>query len=168
VRDNYHDMSAFAAPREQRYFEDYVPGNVHDCGQLQVSAADIVEFASRFDPQPMHVDASAAAASEFGGLIASGWHTAALVMRLYVEHYLPGAASKASPGVDEVRWPNPVRPGDTLHVQVFVLEAIPSPRRADRGVVRARIEARNQDGALVLRLTAMSILTKRDGETADG
>ena len=158
-------MSPFAVPRDRRHFEDYLAGDVHDCGQLSVAETDIVQFARRYDPQTMHVDAAAAATGAFGGLIASGWHTTALVMRQFVDHYLPGAASLASPGVDELRWPHPVRPGDTLHVRVFVLDATPSRRRPDRGVVRARVEARNQDGDLVLSLVAMSILLKRSLST---
>lgn len=154
--------SVFPFPREHRYFEDYLPGHVHICGEVTVSEAEIVEFALRYDPQPMHIDREAARISRFGGLVASGWHTTALVMRLYVDHYLSSVASLASPGVDELRWPSPVRPGDTLHARVFVLESIPSRKRPDRGVVRARIEARNQDGELVLSAIVMSILGKRD------
>ena len=154
--------SVFPFPREHRYFEDYLPGHIHECGEVTVSEAEIVEFARRYDPQPMHIDPKAAAMGRFAGLVASGWHTTALVMRLYVDHYLSSVASLASPGVDELRWPNPVRPDDTLHARVFVLESIPSRKRPDRGVVRARIEAQNQDGQLVLSAITMSILGKRN------
>ena len=155
-------MTSVVPPREHRYFEDYLPGHVYDCGHVSVSETDIIEFGLRYDPQPMHIDARAAAMSRFGGLVASGWHTTALVMRLYVDHYLSSVASLASPGIDELRWPHPVRPGDTLGARVVVLESIPSRKRPDRGVVRARIEARNQDGQIVLSAIAMSILGKRD------
>src|SRR5579875_2833055 len=103
---------AFAVPPEQRYFEDYPEGAVFEYGSVTVDAAEIIEFARRFDPQPMHVDPEAAACGPFGGLIASGWHTAGLMMRLFVEHFLPrGAASLGAPAIDELRWPRPVRPG---------------------------------------------------------
>src|ERR1043166_7350126 len=97
-----------------RYFEDYVPGSVHDLGTISISESDIVEFARRYDPQAFHIDAEAARRTQFGGLIASGWQTAGLMMRLAVERYLSDAASLASPGVDELRWTQPVRPGDEL------------------------------------------------------
>src|SRR5207245_3532947 len=130
---------------EDRYFEDYIPGAVFEYGEIRVDEAEIIEFARRFDPQDMHVDPEAAARGRFGGLIASGWHTAAMMMRLVVENFLPKAASLASPGIDELRWLEPVRPGDALRIRVTVLEAIPSRSRPDRGMVRRVVEALNQD-----------------------
>src|SRR5438045_9795734 len=106
-------MSAVSA----RYFEDYRPGTVIKSGTLRVSEADILEFARRYDPQAMHTDPEAAARGYFGGLIASGWHTAALMMRLFAEHFLSPASSLASPGIDELRWLQPVRPGDVLRLR---------------------------------------------------
>jgi acyl dehydratase len=103
-----------------RYFEDYLPGTTYDCGTVSVSEAQILAFAREFDPQPMHVDVDAAARGPFGGVIASGWHTAALVMRQLVDHFLSAEAGLASPGIDELRWPSPVRPGDTLRVRATV------------------------------------------------
>jgi len=144
-----------------RYFEDYVPGDVYDCGTVRVTEREIIDFALKYDPQPMHIDPGAATRGQFGGLVASGWHTAALVMRLYVDHYLSIPSSLASPGVDELRWPNPVRPDDTIHVRVTVLEARPSRKRQDRGVVRARIEAANQRGEPVFTALSMSIIGVR-------
>jgi acyl dehydratase len=144
-----------------RFFEDYIPGDVHDCGSVAVTEGEIIEFARRYDPQPMHIDREAAARGRFGGLVASGWHTAALAMRLYVDHYLSMVSSLASPGVDEVRWPNPLRPGDVVRVRATVLEATPSTKRSDRGVVRARIEAENQRGERVLSVIALSIIGRR-------
>jgi acyl dehydratase len=96
----------------ERYFEDYPVGAVFTGGPLAVSEADILDFARRYDPQPMHVDKAAAEAGPFGGLIASGWHTGALMMQLFVAHFLSPASSLASPGLDELRWLKPVRPGD--------------------------------------------------------
>ena len=106
-------VNAETVPPAERYFEDYHVGMVDEFGEVVVSADEIVAFARRYDPQPMHLDAR-------DGLIASGWHTAAMVMRLFVEHYLSKVATLPSPGVDELRWVRPVRPGDTLRVRVTV------------------------------------------------
>ena len=144
-----------------RYFDDYMPGTTHDCGSVSVSQAEIISFATQFDPQPFHVDPEAAARGPFGGLVASGWHTAALVMRQLVDHYLPAEASLGSPGLDEVRWPDPVRPGDTLRVRATVLEARRSQSRPDRGIIKTVIEAVNQDGRMVMRATGTNFLRVR-------
>lgn len=154
-------FSRFAVPPDQRFFEDYQPGGVYDLGSITVSESEIIAFATQFDPQYFHIDPQKALASRFGGLIASGWHTVCLAMRLYVDRYLSHAASLASPGVDEIRWPEPVRPGDTLSVRVTVLEARPSRSKPDRGIVIARLEALNQRDALVLSMTAVSFLGRR-------
>lgn len=154
-------IDSFAVPPHQRYFEDYEAGRVYELGTIPVSAAEIIEFAKRFDPQYFHIDPEKAAKGQFGGIIASGWHTISLAMRLYVDHYLSHVASLASPGTDEIRWPNPVRPGDTLRVRVTVLEARPSRSKPDRGIVRARVEAMNQRDEPVLSMTVASILGRR-------
>lgn len=147
--------------RALRYFDDYRPGVSHDCGSVSVSEAEIVSFAAQFDPQPFHVDPAAAARGPFGGLIASGWHTAALVMRQLVDHYLPAEASLGSPGLDEIRWPEPVRPGDTLRVRATAVQARRSRSKPDRGIVKTAIEAVNQDGRTVMRATATNFLRVR-------
>jgi acyl dehydratase len=150
-----------------RYFEDYVPGTTVDCGSVGVSQAEIISFARQFDPQPFHVDPVAAAEGPFGGLIASGWHTAGLVMRLIVENYVAAESSLGSVGLDELRWPYPVRPGDTLRVRVTVLEARRSQSKPDRGILKTLIEAENQDGQTVMRATSINFLRVRpdpDGE----
>jgi acyl dehydratase len=144
-----------------RYFEDYVPGASYDCGSVTVSEAEIISFAVQFDPQPFHVDPEAAAHGPYGGLIASGWHTTALVMRELVAHYLSIEASLGSPGVDELRWPHPVRPGDTLRVRATVTEARRSASKPDRGIVKTAIEAVNQDGRTVMSATATNFLRVR-------
>ena len=144
-----------------RYFDDYLPGVACDCGSFSVSEAEIVSFATQFDPQPFHVDPAAAARGPFGGLIASGWHTAALVMRQLVDHSLPAEASLGSPGMDEIRWPEPVRPGDTLRVRVTAVEARRSASKPDRGILKSLIEAVNQDGRTVMRATATNFLRVR-------
>jgi acyl dehydratase len=146
-----------------RYFEDYVPGMTRDCGSVSVDQADIISFARQFDPQPFHVDPAAAADGPFGGLIASGWHTAGLVMRLIVENYVAAESSLGSVGLDELRWPYPVRPGDTLRVRVTVLEARRSQSKPDRGIVKTLIEAENQDGQPVMRATAINFIRVRPG-----
>ena len=144
-----------------RYFEDYLPGAFHDCGSVSVSEAEIISFATQFDPQPFHVDPAAAARGPFGGLVASGWHTAALVMRQLVDHYLPADASLGSPGLDDLRWPEPVRPGDTLRVRVTAVEARRSASKPDRGILKSLIEAVNQDGRTVMRATASNFVRVR-------
>jgi acyl dehydratase len=149
-------------PPEDRRFEDYPEGAVYEFGAVAVSADEIVDFARRFDPQPMHVDAQAAGRGPFGGLIASGWHTAGLMMRLFVEHFLPrGAASLGAPAIDELRWPRPVRPGDVLRLRIQVVEARPSRAQPDRGVLRTLIEVLNQDDAVVMTLKPVNLLRRR-------
>ena len=145
-------------PVGDRYFEDYVPGAVYEFGSIDVSEAEIIKFAHRFDPQDMHLDPDAAARGPFGGLIASGWHTAAMMMRLLVDDFLPGRASLASPGIDELRWLRPVRPGDVLRVRVSVLEATRSRSRRDRGMVRTLVEVLNQNSEVVMSLKPMNII----------
>ena len=154
-------LHSFAAPADNRFFEDYKPGDVYEFGTVTVTEREIIDFAKQFDPQYFHVDPQKAVHSRFGGIIASGWHTAGLAMRLYVDQYLSHVASLASPGVDEVRWPNPVRPGDTLRVRVTILEARLSRSKTDRGIVRAKIEAINQKDELVLSMIGISIIGRR-------
>ncbi len=156
-------MSAteFAVPVEDRYFEDYVPGAVYEYGHIPVTEAEIVEFARRFDPQSIHVDRERAVQGPFRGLIASGWHTAAMMMRLIVDNFLPQSASLGSPGIDELRWLRPVQPGDMLRVRLSVLEATRSRSKPDRGVVRTLCEVLNQDRAVVMSLKAMNIIACR-------
>jgi acyl dehydratase len=151
----------FAVPPEDRYFEDYVPGRAYEFGSITVSEAEIIEFARQFDPQYFHTDPERAKTSRFGGIVASGWHTICLAMRLYVDHYVTHVAGLASPGMDEIRWPNPVRPGDTLRIRVTTLEARPSRSKSDRGMVRARIEALNQRDETVLSMIGMGIVGRR-------
>ncbi|MDQ3992333.1 MAG: MaoC family dehydratase [Actinomycetota bacterium] len=143
------------------FFEDFEPGHVFELGSRTVTADEIVAFGREFDPQPFHVDEEAAAASVFGGLIASGWHTSAMWMRLYVDALLAAAASMGSPGIEELRWLAPVRPGDTLHARLTVLEATPSERRPDRGTIRSRAEFVNQEGVTVMTMIARGHFARR-------
>ena len=156
-------MTAFAnlPPRDDRYFEDYRAGAFYDLGSVTVDEAQLLDFARRYDPQPIHIDPSAAAAGPYGGLIASGWLTASLFMRLMVEAFLPGKASLGSPGVDELRWLIPVRPGDVLTARQTVLEARRSRSRPDRGVVSTFSEVFNQEGQVVMTLKAASFFLCR-------
>jgi acyl dehydratase len=152
----------FAVAIDDRYFADYQVGAVYEYGYATVGEAGILAFARQFDPQPIHVDPAFAAAGPFGGLIASGWHTAAILMRLFADHYLSRVASLASPGIDELRWPAPVRPGDTLRLRTTIVETRPSRSKPDRGLVRTHGELLNQDGSLVLSLIAMNLLRLRE------
>ena len=146
-----------------RYFEDYRPGTVIEGGAIAVSESDIVEFARRYDPQTMHTDPMAAEHGHFGGLIASGWHTAALMMRLFAAHFLSPASSLASPGIDELRWLKPVRPGDVLSLRVTVTEARRSRSKPDQGIVRSLVEVLNQRGEVVLAADHILIAERREG-----
>lgn len=157
-------MSGFTAPIEARYFEDYVPDTVHEFGVIEVGQEEVIEFARRYDPQDFHTDPERAAASAFGGLIASGWHTAGMMMRLYADHYLSKVASLGSPGVDELRWLKPVRPGDRLSIRVTIESARRSRSRPDRGVVHSFIEVINQDGDVVMSMKAVNLLRCRESD----
>jgi acyl dehydratase len=154
--------TSFTVPVNRRYFEDYVAGSVHQFGSVAVEEAEVLDFARRFDPQVFHTDPEAARHTIFGGLIASGWHTASLMMRLFVDHYLSSVASLGSPGVDEIRWRKPVRPGDTLSVRVTILEANRSRSKPDRGVIRSSIEVLNQHGELVMTMQALNMFLCRE------
>lgn len=155
------DLTFHAAGGDQ-CFEDFVTGSVRTSGSVLVTEEEIIEFARRYDPQVFHTDPVAARSSIYGGLVASGWHTAAIAMRLIVENYLSGVASVGSPGVDEVRWLKPVRPGDRLSVRVTVLEARRSESKPDRGLVRSLVEVLNQDGAMVMSFKGVTIVLCRN------
>ena len=154
---------SFAATIEDRWFEDYVPGQVHAFGEMRVDEDEVLAFGRRFDPQPFHTDPEAAKATEYGGLIASGWHTAALMMRMYSDHYLSHVATLVSPGVDEVRWLQPVRPGDVLSIRVTVIDARRLRSKPDRGMVRSGVEVLNQRGEPVMSLSGLNFFLCRDG-----
>ena len=151
---------------QDRWFEDYVPGAVHQLGSVVVDEQEIVAFAQKFDPQPFHLDKERAEQSAFGGLVASGWHTASLTMRLLVDHYLSAVSSEGSPGIDELRWLRPVRPGDQLTVTVTILDARRSRSRPERGIVRSHTETLNQDGDVVMHLTSNIFIRCRNQKNA--
>jgi acyl dehydratase len=146
-----------------RYFEDFPVGQTLELGSHQFSAEGIVAFGTAFDPQVYHVDPQRAKTSVWGGLIASGWQTASVYMRLLVDNLLSGTASLGSPGLDSLKWLKPVRPGDTLHARITFLEASPSRSRPDRGIVRSRGEMVNQDGEVVMQIEAVNFFARRSG-----
>ena len=148
-----------------RYWEDFAVGETTDVGTVDVSREEIVEFAERYDPQTFHIDEAAAADGPYGGLTASGWHTAALYMGLFVRSILLDAASMGSPGVEELRWTAPVRPGDRLTGRVTVTAVEPSSKRPDRGTVFTTSEVLNQDGVVVMTMKARGFFRRRDEAT---
>lgn len=155
-----------SSTQHARYFEDYTVGSKFTAGPIAIDAAEIIAFAQRYDPQPFHTDPEVAGMSTYGGLIASGWHTVALTMKLLVECYLSAESSLGSPGIDELRWIKPVRPGDALSVRVVVEEVRRSRSKPDRGLVGSAIEVRNQRGELVMSMRAMNLMLLRDAGAA--
>jgi acyl dehydratase len=146
---------------DARHFEDYPLGAVAEYGPIAVDEAEIIAFGRQFDPQPFHVDPQRAADGPFGGVIASGWHTGSLMMRLLVERFLPRQAGLGSPGLDELRWLAPVRPGDQLSLRITVTEAKRSRSKPDRGLVRTANEVINQRGDVVMTVKAMTLMRCR-------
>ena len=147
--------------RDQRTFEDYPVGSVAQYGPIVVDEAEVIEFGRRFDPQDFHTDPVKAAKSPFGGVIASGWHTGSMMMRVLVDRYLSRTAGMGSPGMDELRWTAPVRPGDRLWVRITVIEARRSDSKPDRGLIRILIEVLNESGVVAMSVKAMSLVRCR-------
>ena len=145
------------------YFEGFSAGQVIELGSRTFTEGEIIDFARQFDPQPFHVDHEAASESHFGGIVASGWHTCSVMMRLIVDGLLLRAVSHGSPGVDEIRWLKPVRPGDTLTMSMHVIEAIPSKSKPDRGVLRSEYRGVNQHGEVVVTMKTLGMFGRRPG-----
>lgn len=143
------------------WYEDYPVGSSRTLRPITVTLEEIRDFAAKFDPQPIHVDPDAAAGGPYGGIIASGWHTCALVMRSLVDGYISVPSALGSPGIDELRWRNPVRPGDVLTIDITVAEARTSTSKPDRGIVRTAIEVKNQTGQTVLSMVANNLVLRR-------
>ena len=143
------------------YWEDFPVGKVTEFGGITLTQEDIMRFANEFDPQPFHVDEDAAKQSVFGGIIASGWHTCGLAMRMMCDAYLLESASLGSPGVENIRWLKPVRPGDTLRVRSVVLEARPLESKPHVGLVRNRWEVLNQKGEEVMQMEGFGMFKRR-------
>lgn len=143
------------------YWEDFHAGQVREFGAMTVRREDIIDFASRFDPQPFHLDEAAGRETPYGGLIASGWHTGALAMRMMCDEYLLDAASLGSPGLESLRWTAPVRPDDTLHMRLTVLATRVMRSRPEAGLVDTRWELFNQRGELVLDMRGCGMFGRR-------
>ncbi len=161
---NYHYVACGHKPGYQiafmMYFEDMEVGSVYELGSYTVSEEEILEFAQKYDPQPFHIDEEAARQSMFGGIIASGWHTASICMRLYVDAILNKAASMGSPGVDQLRWKRPVRPGDTLTGHFRITEC--KPFRKGIGIVKGVAELKNQEGKLVMNFLGQGMFGRQE------
>jgi acyl dehydratase len=153
--------TSFTTSTENRYLEDYVEGDIHEFGPISVTEEEIIAFGNRFDPQIFHTDPRKAKETVYQGLIASGWHTASLFMRLFVDNYLAGKASLGSPGVDELRWLKPVRPGDSLVLRVTVHKVKPSRSKPDRGVLYSFCEMLNQKDEVVSTMMALNLIRYR-------
>jgi acyl dehydratase len=152
----------FSSAPENRYFEDYIVGSVHEFGALPVDEPEVIDFGRRFVPLSYHTDPEAAKKSIYGRLIASGWHTAALMMRLYTDHYLSQVANLGSPGGDELRWTKPVFPGDELSIRVTVLDARRSDSKPDRGIVQSFVEVLNQKREIVMSVKMVNFVRRRE------
>jgi acyl dehydratase len=154
-------------PMPRIYFEDFVPGAVTTYGPRTVTREEIIAFASEFDPQPMHLDEEAAKKTMLGGLSASGWHSCAIMMRLLYDGFLVHAASMGAPGIDEMKWLKPVRPGDSLSVRLTVLDKREPKTRPEMGFVQFRCEVLNQQGEVVLEAVYPGMFAKRKREAAE-
>jgi acyl dehydratase len=148
---------------EDHYLEDFSIGQTFRSGSIKVETEQIKSFASQYDPQPFHLDEKAAAATFFGGLVASGWHTAALTMRMIVDSDLRIAGGLIGAGAEELKWPRPVRPGDTLYIVSEVLEVRPSKSRPDQGIIKVRTQTINQDDQPVMIFVANMLVPRRPG-----
>ena len=144
------------------YWEDFTPGRVFETATRSLSEEDIVRFAREFDPQDFHTNPEAARQTPFGGLIASGWHTCGITMRLMCDGYLLETSCVGSPGLEELRWLKPVRPGDALRLKTTVLEATPSTKQANRGTVLFLWETYNQNGEIVASMRGRQMFLRRN------
>lgn len=146
-----------------RYWEDIKEGEVVELGSRTMDKERMIAFAREFDPQPFHVDEQAAKESVWGGLIASGWLTGSVLMRLLCDGFLKDTDSIGSPGIDELRWLKPVRPGDTLTGRLTILESTPSRSKPDLGIVRSLMEVLNQRGEVVMTTKGVNFIRRRPG-----
>lgn len=146
---------------DTRFLDDLTPGQRFTSPGLTLTEAEIIDFAWRYDPQPFHLDANAAAASPYGGLIASGFQSLAICFRLFIQSGVLAESSLGSPGIDELRWLAPVRPGDTLHSEIEVQEVRPSSSKPDRGIARLKYQAVNQRGEAVLSFIVIHLLRRK-------
>jgi acyl dehydratase len=152
----------FSSTPQERYLEDYVEGTVHEFGPVTITEDAIVQFGKKFDPQLLHTDPEMARETVCGGLIASGWHTCSLFMRLFVEYCLAGQASLRNPGADELRWLKPVRPGDQLTLRITVHNVRPPRSKPDRGVLFSFCEMLNQKREVIASMMAINLIRYRN------
>ncbi|MFC7157558.1 MaoC family dehydratase [Halomarina halobia] len=145
-----------------QYYEDVEVGETEEFGEYQFDKEEIIEFAEKYDPQPFHTDEEAARESVFGELVASGWQTAAVCMRMLVDGYLRDQASMGARGVDELRWLKPVKPGDTLHIRAEIVDKRLSESNPHRGYVDNKMEGVNQDGEVVISWIGLGMMEVRD------
>ncbi len=149
------------------YFEDIEPGTVQRFGRYAVTREEVIDFASKYDPQPFHLSDEAAAQTHFGRLSASGWHTCAMTMAMLVENLKERKqAGLGSPGLDEIRWLRPVYPGDTLSVETEVVDKKRSSSRPEMGSFRSNVRVYNQDGVVVMTMKSIGLIRVRDSEAA--
>lgn len=148
-------------PAPVRYLEDFAPGMEFEFGDRLVTAEEVVDFAREYDPQPFHLDEAAGKATHFGGLVASGWQTAGFMMRMLVDNMLSPETSLGSPGLDELRWLKPVRPGDRLRVRVRVLEVKRSRSRPEMGTIRQTTEVLNHKDEVVMSMFSIGMVRTR-------
>jgi len=144
-----------------KYLEDFEPGQIFRTRGMSMDESEIMDFARKYDPQPIHTDREAAVEGPFEGLIASGWHTGSMVFRLWVDLGFMEKSSLGGPGIENLRWLVPVRPGDTLHTEVEIIEARPSKSKPDRGILRYITRGINQRGETVITMDSASFLKRR-------
>jgi acyl dehydratase len=144
-----------------RYWEDIKAGEVIELGSCTVTKEAMLAFAREFDPQPFHTDEETAKRTIWGGLIASGWHTGSMLMRLFYDGFLKDTVSLGSPGIDELKWNKPVRPGDRLSARMTILETTPSRSKPDRGIIRSQMEVLNQHGEVVMSTRGVNFFARR-------
>lgn len=151
---------------ELLYWEDFPVGHVREFGAKQVTRDEVLRFAQEFDPQPFHLDEEAAAKTHFGSLSASGWHTCAIAMRMMCDEYLLKSASLGSPGIENLKWLKPVKPGDTLSMRLVALEARPMNSKPHIGLVKHQWSVLNQNGEAVMQMEGWGMFRRRPGESA--
>jgi len=161
-------VSTFSVPKEDRYFEDYVAGSVYEFGTIAVTEDEVIDFAKRYDPQPFHIDPESAKKSAFGGIISSGWLTASLAMRLLVDNYVSSVASLGSPGVKDLKWLKPVRPGDDLSIKVTILDTRRSRSKPSQGMVNLSLEVLNQKREVVMTMQSVGMVLCRENNASVG
>ena len=154
--------SKLGLSNKEWFFEDYLEDTVIEMGPVYIEKDELIKFALRYDPQPMHIDPEAAKKGPYKGLIASGWHTCALVMGELVKNYFSPRSSLGSPGIDKLQWLKPVRPGDKLTVRATILETKLSRSKPDRGLVRTLVEALNQQQEKVVSFKALNFMLRRE------